>query len=196
RPVYLRGVNRHEHHDRFGSAVPKETVLEDVRVLKAHNINAVRTSHYPPDSYFLELADRYGLYVIDEANIEAHANYSTLCDDLRYRAAFVDRVSRMVLRDRNHACVIAWSLGNESGYVANHDAAAGWVRSVDPTRPLHYEGAIASDWSGVHHPTDIVCPMYPSIDSSVQWARTADDHRPLIMCEYAHAMGNRCGNLA
>ncbi|HEY8456320.1 MAG TPA: glycoside hydrolase family 2 TIM barrel-domain containing protein [Actinopolymorphaceae bacterium] len=196
KPVYIRGVNRHEHHDRFGSAVPREMVRRDVAVLKAFNVNAVRTSHYPPDPYFLELADIYGLYVIDEANIEAHANYTSLCDDPRYQPAFVDRVSRMVLRDRNHPCIIAWSLGNESGYGANHDAAAAWVRRVDPTRPVHYEGAIAPDWSGGHAATDLVCPMYPSIDQIVEWAQTTSDHRPLIMCEYAHAMGNSCGNLA
>ncbi|WP_020574870.1 glycoside hydrolase family 2 TIM barrel-domain containing protein [Actinopolymorpha alba] len=194
--VYIRGVNRHEHHDEFGSAVPRETVVNDVRVLKAFNVNAVRTSHYPPDPYFLELADTYGFYVIDEANIESHANYDTLCDDPRYQAAFVDRVSRMVLRDRNHPSIIAWSLGNESGYGANHDAAAGWVRRVDPSRLVHYEGAIARDWSDGHPSSDLVCPMYPSIDRIVEWATTTDDHRPLIMCEYAHAMGNSCGNLA
>jgi beta-galactosidase len=196
RAVAIRGVNRHEHHDTFGSAVPRETVERDVAVLKASNVNAVRTSHYPPDPYFLELADAYGLYVVDEANIEAHANYPTLCNDPRYQGAFVDRVSRMVLRDRNHPCVIAWSLGNETGYGSNHDAAAGWVRRVDRSRPLHYEGAIAADWSAGHPATDLVCPMYPSIDSIVEWASTTTDHRPLIMCEYAHAMGNSCGNLA
>lgn len=194
--VTIRGVNRHEHHDRYGSAVPLETVRRDVEVLKAFNVNAVRTSHYPPDPAFLDLADAYGLYVIDEANIEAHANYSTLCDDPRYQAAFLDRVSRMVLRDRNHPSIIAWSLGNESGYGPNHDAAAAWVRRVDPSRVLHYEGAIAADWSGGHASTDLVCPMYPSIDRIVEWATTTTDHRPLIMCEYAHAMGNSCGNLA
>ncbi|MGW5362428.1 glycoside hydrolase family 2 TIM barrel-domain containing protein [Actinopolymorpha pittospori] len=195
KPVYIRGVNRHEHHDRFGSAVPKETVEQDVRVLKAFNVNAVRTSHYPPDPYFLELADIYGLYVIDEANIEAHANYTTICDDPRYQAAFVDRVSRMVIRDRNHPSIFAWSLGNESGYGPNHDAAAGWVRRVDPTRIVHYEGAIAPDWSAGHPSSDLICPMYPSIDRIVEWAKTTTDFRPLIMCEYAHAMGNSVGNL-
>ncbi|MFD2083347.1 beta-galactosidase [Actinopolymorpha cephalotaxi] len=196
RPVYIRGVNRHEHHETFGSAVPKETVEQDVRVLKAFNVNAVRTSHYPPDPYFLELADVHGFYVVDEANIEAHANYTTVCDDPRYQAAFVDRVSRMVLRDRNHPSIIAWSLGNESGYGPNHDAAAGWVRRVDPTRVVHYEGAIAPDWSAGHPSSDLICPMYPSIDRIVEWAKTTTDFRPLIMCEYAHAMGNSCGNLA
>ena len=194
--VYIKGVNRHEHHDRFGSAVPRETVLEDVRVLKQFNVNAVRTSHYPPDPYFLDLADEFGFYVIDEANIEAHANYNTICADPRYQAAFVDRISRMVLRDRNHPSIISWSLGNETGYGPNHDAAAAWVRRVDPTRPIHYEGAIAPDWSAGHPSSDLVCPMYPSIDRIVEWAKTTNDHRPLIMCEYAHAMGNSVGNLA
>lgn len=195
--VYFHGVNRHEHHETRGSAVPRDLMRKDVEVLKAFNVNAVRTSHYPPDPYFLDLCDEYGLYVIDEANIESHANYTTLCEDPRYQAAFVDRVSRMVLRDRNHPSIIAWSLGNESGYGANNDAAAGWVRRVDPSRVLHYEGAIGGhQWEGGHHATDLVCPMYPSIDSIVEWAKTTTDWRPLIMCEYAHAMGNSCGNLA
>lgn len=197
KPVYIRGVNRHEHHDRLGTAVPRETVLKDVEVLKAFNFNAVRTSHYPPDPYFLDLADEYGLYVIDEANIESHDNSDSLCADPRYQAAFLDRVSRMVLRDRNHPSIISWSLGNESGYGVNHDAAAAWVRRVDPSRPLHYERAAAlTDWAGAHLATDMICPMYPSIESIVNWAKKTADNRPLIMCEYAHAMGNSCGNLA
>lgn len=196
KPVYIKGVNRHEHHDRLGSAVDRETMRHDIAVLKEFNVNAVRTSHYPPDPYFLDLCDEHGLYVIDEANIETHAHYNQINRDPRYLAAFVDRGSRMVRRDGNHASVIVWSLGNESGYGPHHDAMAGWIRHYDDSRPLHYEGAIAGNWSGGHPATDIVCPMYPSIASIVEWADTTDDYRPLIMCEYAHAMGNSCGNLA
>ena len=196
RPITLRGVNRHEHHDRLGSVVPASLAEQDVQVLKAFNVNAVRTSHYPPDPYFLELCDTYGLYVVDEANIETHANTRTICDDPRYQAAFLDRVSRMVARDRNHPSIIMWSLGNESGYGRNHDAAAAWVRRTDPSRALHYEGAISEDWAGGHTATDVVCPMYPSIDAIVEWAEKSEDWRPLIMCEYSHAMGNSNGSLA
>ncbi len=196
RAVYIKGVNRHEHHERRGSAVDRETMRRDVALLKSFNVNAVRCSHYPPDPYFLDLCDEYGLYVVDEADIESHAHYDSICRDPRYAAAFLDRGSRMVLRDRNHPAVILWSLGNESGYGPNHDAMAGWIRHTDPSRPLHYEGALRRGWDSGHPSSDIVCPMYPSIAAIVEWAQTTTDHRPLIMCEYAHAMGNSCGNLA
>lgn len=129
------------------------------------------------------------------ADLESHAFWGSLCDDPRYLPAWVDRVSRMVLRDRNHASVIAWSLGNESGYGANHDAAAAWVRRVDPSRPLHYEGAIRFDWTAGAGVTDIICPMYPSIAALVEHAASGRQRGPLIMCEYSHAMGNGNGTL-
>lgn len=209
RRVMIKGVNRHDHDDTFGKAVPRERMLEDVRLLKQFNFNAVRTSHYPNDPQFLDLCDEYGLYVIDEANIESHAFYNQICRDGRYAGAFLDRVRNMVLRDRNHPSIIAWSLGNESGYGPNHDAAAGWARAADPTRPLHYEGAISRwqtgrnwedsppspvAWDGGRHATDIVCPMYPRISSIVAWAKTTRDPRPMILCEYSHAMGNSNGS--
>ena len=198
--VFFKGVNRHEHDDIAGRALTRATMEADIRLMKQFNINAVRTSHYPPDSYWLELCDRYGLYVIDEANIEAHAFYFDLCSDPRYTAAFVERVQAMVERDKNHPSILLWSLGNESGYGANHDAAAGWVRGYDPTRPLHYEGAISrwmgASWEGGHRATDIICPMYPEIAEIVQWAETTTDWRPMILCEYSHAMGNSNGSLA
>jgi beta-galactosidase len=196
-PVRINGVNRHEHDDRRGRALTRESMERDILLMKRFNVNAVRTAHYPDDPYWLDLCDRYGLYVIDEANIESHAYYDQLCDDSRYQAAWLERVSNVVERDKNHPSVILWSLGNESGYGVNHDAAAGWVRRRDPSRPLHYEGAIRRDWTGGAAATDIVCPMYPELRSIVEWAeRDTDDPRPLIMCEYSHAMGNSNGGLA
>lgn len=194
-PVLFAGVNRHEHDDTRGRALTRESMETDIRLMKRYNVNAVRTSHYPDDPYWLELCDRFGLYVIDEANVESHAYYDELCRDPRYRNQWVERVANMVERDKNHPSVIVWSLGNESGYGPNHDAAAGWVRARDASRPLHYEGAIRGDWSGGHAATDIVCPMYPEVDWIEEWTET-DDSRPMILCEYSHAMGNSNGGLA
>ena len=173
--MLIRGVNRHEHDDRRGRVVSRELMETDARLMKQSNVNAVRTSHYPNDPYWLDLCDRYGLYVIDEANIESHAYYDELCHDPRYAGAFLERTRNMVERDKNHPSVICWSLGNESGYGPNHDAAAGWVRGRDPSRPLHYEGAIKGDWAGGHRATDVVCPMYPELDAIVAWAESAED---------------------
>jgi len=196
RPVRICGVNRHDHDDRRGRAVTRELMDADVRLMKRFNVNAVRCSHYPNDPYWLELCNRHGLYVIDEANIEAHAYYDDLCADPRYAAAFLERVRNMVERDKNHPSVILWSLGNESGYGPNHDTAADWLRERDPTRPLHYEGAINRDWSGGQRATDVVCPMYAGVDSIEAYARESSDPRPLILCEFSHAMGNSNGGLA
>jgi beta-galactosidase len=196
RPVLIRGVNRHDHDDVRGRAVTPELMETDARLMKQFNVNAVRTSHYPNDPYWLDLCDRYGLYVVDEANVESHAYYDELCRDPRYASAFLERAQNMVERDKNHPAVILWSLGNESGYGPNHDATAGWIRARDPSRPLHYEGAIARDWSGGDQATDVVCPMYPALEAIEAWATTTDDPRPLIMCEYSHAMGNSNGGLA
>lgn len=196
RPVLIRGVNRHDFDPSTGRVVGEEEMRADLVAMKRFGFNTVRTSHYPNDPRFLDLADELGLYVIDEANIESHAFWGSLCDDPRYLPAWVDRVSRMVLRDRNHPSVIAWSLGNESGYGANHDAAAAWVRRADPSRPLHYEGAIRFDWTAGANVTDIICPMYPSIAALVAHATSGRQRGPLIMCEYSHAMGNSNGGLA
>jgi beta-galactosidase len=196
RPLRICGVNRHDHDDRRGRAVTRELMEADLRLMKAFNVNAVRCSHYPNDPYWLDLCDRHGLYVIDEANIEAHAYYDEMCNDPRYADAFMERVRNMVERDKNHPSVILWSLGNESGYGPNHDAAADWLRERDPTRPLHYEGAIHSDWSGGRRATDVVCPMYADVDSIEAFAEFSDDPRPLILCEFSHAMGNSNGGLA
>ena len=168
----------------------------DAALMKRFSLNAVRTAHYPNDPYWSELCDEYGLYVVDEADIECHAHLANLCRDTRYTNAYLERGMRMVLRDQNHPCVILWSLGNESGYGPNHDALAGWIRAHDPTRPLHYEGALEWNWHKEHTATDVICPMYPSVEEIVSWARSGHGERPLIMCEYAHAMGNSSGNLA
>lgn len=195
--VYIKGVNRHDHDDTTGKALSREVMEKDIKLMKQFNINAVRTSHYPNDVYWLELCDRYGIYLVDEANIEAHAYHGELCRDLRYTNAFVERVRGMVERDKNHPSVIFWSLGNESGYGPNHDAAAGYVRGTDPSRPLHYEGAINGDWvNGGVRVSDVICPMYPQIQQIINWAKAKKGKRPLIMCEYSHAMGNSNGCLS
>ena len=196
RRVYLRGVNRHDVHPDTGRVLTADQMREDLELVKRFGFNAVRTSHYPNDPALLDAADELGLYVVDEADIESHAYADRIADDPRYLGAFVDRVSRMVRRDLNHACVILWSLGNESAHGVNHDAAAGWVRAYDPTRPLHYEGAIRLDRHAGHAVTDVVCPMYASIEEIVGYARSSGADRPLILCEYSHAMGNSNGNLA
>jgi len=196
RPVLIKGVNRHDHHELLGKTVTRESMLEDVLLMKRFNINAVRTAHYPNDSHFYDLCDEYGLYVVDEANIESHAFLRSICNDPRYAQAFLERGMRMVQRDENHPCIIVWSLGNESGYGPHHDAMAGWIRRYDPTRPLQYEGALEWNLYGEAAATDVICPMYTSIDELVAWAKSGHGERPLILCEYAHSMGNSCGGLS
>ena len=194
--AYLRGVNRHDFDQHTGRVIAPDSMRADLVTMKQFGFNALRTSHYPNDPYLLDFADELGLYVIDEADIETHAYQSTLCDDPRYLNQWVTRVSRMVERDKNHPAIIAWSLGNESGHGTNHDAAAGWVRRYDPSRPLHYEGAIRFDWASDQRVSDITCPMYPEIRSIVAHARSGLQRHPLILCEYSHAMGNSNGTLA
>ncbi|WP_199614039.1 glycoside hydrolase family 2 TIM barrel-domain containing protein [Paenibacillus alkalitolerans] len=194
KPVILKGVNRNEFHPDLGFVVTMESMLEDILLMKKHNINAVRTSHYPNDTRWLDLCDRYGLYVIDEADLETHGchfigNESHLAQDPAWRRHFVDRAVRMVERDKNHPSVIIWSLGNESGYGENHDAMAEWVRQADPTRPIHYERAKDAPI------VDIVSSMYPSLEDLIEQGEKTDDQRPFLMVEYAHAMGNSAGNL-
>lgn len=196
RAVLIRGVNRHDFDQQTGRVVSPEDMRADVALMKQFNVNAVRTSHYPNDPLFLDLCDEYGLYVVDEADIESHAFYEDVCWDPRYRSQFVDRVARMATRDRHHPSIILWSLGNESGYGANHDAAAGWLRRFDPSRPLHYEGAMKFDWASGQTASDITCPMYPPIAAIVAHARSDEQRHPLIMCEFSHAMGNSNGTLA
>ncbi|HRA66379.1 MAG TPA: glycoside hydrolase family 2 TIM barrel-domain containing protein, partial [Caldilinea sp.] len=198
--VLIKGMNLHDHDDVTGRALTRERMVSDLERMKQYNVNAIRTSHYPKDPLFYDLCDEYGFYVIDEANIESHAFFREVCRDPRYTHAFVERVQNMVERDKNHPCIIFWSLGNESGYGPNHDAAAGWVRGYDPSRPLHYEGAI-SVWAGAgmkggERVTDVMCPMYPTISRIIEYSQANADPRPLIMCEYSHAMGNSNGSLS
>ena len=207
--VLIKGVNRHEHDERTAKTISVESMVHDIKLMKQHNFNAVRTAHYPNDPRWYELCNRYGLYIIDEANIESHSNYDALCREESYAAAFLDRVQRMVRRDFHHPCIIGWSLGNEAGYGENHDAAAAWIRRYDPLRVIHYEGAVRPEWGqGAHtleslkrgsFATDLVCPMYPPIALIEEWDRTTDadrDPRPLVMSEYSHAMGNSNGSLS
>ena len=195
-PVVIRGVNRHEHDDVRGKTVTRESMVADIRLMKQFNFNAVRTAHYPNQSVWYDLCDEYGLYVIDEANVESHAHLRSLSDDPRWGPAIEERCRRMVERDKNHPCIIAWSLGNEAGAGIAFDPAAAWIRRYDPTRLLHYEGGLDWNWYRDHATTDLICPMYPSIDDMVAWAKSGHGDRPMILCEYSHAMGNSNGSLA
>ena len=199
--VMIKGVNYHDHDPINGKAISLELLKKDLHLMKSFNINAIRTSHYPKDPAFYDLCDQLGFYVIDEANIEAHAFYQDLCHDPRYTDAFISRVMSMVERDKNHPCIILWSLGNESGYGQNHDAVAGYIRGLDPTRPLHYEAALGNywdgdEWQGGSRVSDVVCPMYPPIENLVSWSQNDHGDRPLICCEYSHCMGNSNGSLS
>ena len=195
-PITFYGINRHDFNRFTGRVLTRDDMRQDLLELKRWNFNAVRTSHYPNDAAFLDLCDELGFYVIGEANIESHAFISSICNDTRYLTAFVDRVGRMVQRDIHHPSVVMWSLGNESGAGSNHEAAAAYARSFDPSRPLHYEGGIRGNWMGSHSLTDVIPPMYPSINAIKEYAKSAKADRPLIMCEYSHAMGNSNGTLA
>lgn len=189
RPILLRGVNRHEHDPAVGRYVSTDLMLTDILLLKRHHINAVRTSHYPNDPRWYDLCDEYGIYLYDEANIESHAVWDRLTKDPDWEPAFLDRVQRMVERDKNHPSVIVWSLGNESGFGPNHVACSEWIRAHEPTRLIHYHPA------GDDPAVDILGPMYPSVQQIIDLARTPGETRPVIMCEYAHSMGNSTGNL-
>ncbi len=202
-PIMLKGVNRHEHHPELGRAVPMESMLTDVMLMKQHNINAVRTSHYPTDPRFLALCDRYGLYVIDEADLECHGfqmigNLDQLSDDPSWEDAYMDRMIRMVERDKNHPSVIMWSLGNESGFGCNHVAMGSWAKERDPGRLLHYEGETRLCFHGENggaQVADVYSTMYTSVEEMIEVGKRTDLDKPHIMCEYAHAMGNGPGGL-
>lgn len=197
-PVEIHGVNLHEHHPVTGHVMDSAMRVEDIRTMKRHNINAVRTSHYPQAPQWYELCDLYGIYVVDEANIECHG-FGTGDRDWRnnpehpavspdFREAILDRELMLVHRDKNHPSVITWSLGNESANGPNFVEAYRLIKELDSSRPVQYEPA---DENGN---TDIVCPMYPSVESMARYATRTDVTRPYIMCEYAHAMGNSSGN--
>ncbi len=191
KPILLKGVNRHEHDPNTGHVITENMMRRDLELMKLNNINAVRTCHYPNVSRWYELCDEYGIYVIDEANIESHGmgyGERSLAKDTAWKQAHLERTIRMVERDKNHPCVVFWSLGNEAGDGVNFEATSTWIRHRDPSRPVHYERA------GMGANTDVYCPMYPSVDYLKKWS-SKPQPKPLIMCEYAHSMGNSTGNL-
>ncbi len=192
RPVLLKGVDRHEHDPVTAHVVSRESMEKDIRMMKQNNINTVRTCHYPDDPYWYELCDKYGLYVIDEANIESHGmGYNparTLGNNPLFMKAHLARVEALVERDKNHPSVVIWSMGNEAGDGVNFDTCFAWMHERDNTRPVQYERA------ELGKNTDIFCPMYAGIDYLSNYASEPRE-RPLILCEYAHAMGNSTGNL-
>ncbi|WNH11967.1 glycoside hydrolase family 2 TIM barrel-domain containing protein [Thalassobellus suaedae] len=210
-PVKMIGVNRHDHHMKNGKSVSRADMEADVKLLKQFNFNAVRTSHYPNDPYFYDLCDTYGIYVMDEANLETHGTRGKLSNVPEWSNAFLERVVRMVERDKNHPSIVIWSLGNESGMGPNHATMAGWIKEMDPTRYIHYEGAQgdATDARykknyfdlGKGNPTDskwvdMLSRMYPQPQELQDLIDdTSFDKRPVLMCEYAHAMGNSLGNM-
>jgi beta-galactosidase len=193
RSIKLFGVNRHEHDPDHGRAIPVSRMIQDIKLLKQHNINAVRTSHYPDDPTWYDLCDQYGIYLIDEANLESHGLKGYLSNVAGWHNAFVERAIRMVERDKNHPSVIFWSLGNETGCGPNHAAMSAWIKEYDPTRPIHYEGAAGNP---VDYPyVDMISRMYARIPQIIRLATDPVDDRPMVLCEYAHAMGNSVGNL-
>lgn len=190
-PVLLKGVNRHEHDPWTGHIISEASMRQDIELMKRSNINAVRTCHYPDDPLWYDLCDEYGLYLIDEANIESHGmgyGPESLAKDPAWETAHLDRVERMYERDKNHASIIIWSLGNEAGDGVNFEKAYAWLKKADPTRPVQYERA------ELRAHTDIYCPMYESIEGMLKYVEKKPT-RPLIQCEYAHSMGNSTGNL-
>ncbi len=228
-PIKLYGVNRHDHSDTGGKTVTREEMEEDVKLMKQYNFNSVRASHYPNDPYFNELCDEYGIYVIDEANLETHHQKGYLSNRPDWSNSFMERAVRMVVRDRNHPSIIMWSLGNESGCGPNHAAMAGWIKDYDPTRYIHYEGAqgipehplykpvgrkqasivtseivyneeikevlSGSSYANPDDPAyvDVISRMYPLVPDLIAMAEDPILNRPILMCEYAHSMGNSTG---
>jgi beta-galactosidase len=199
KPILIKGVNRHETDPAHGHTISRELMEMDIRLMKLFNINALRTSHYPNDAYIYELCNKYGIYVMDEANIESHGiGYSldkTLANQPTWKDAHMERCQRMVERDKNQPCIISWSLGNEAGNGYNYYLAYLWIKNRDKSRPIHHERALVG-WSfSAEWNTDIIAPMYPSPGDIKRYAeQSPDPYRPFIMCEYAHAMGNSMGN--
>ena len=190
-PVLVKGVNRHEH-SQLGRTVSKELMEEDIKLMKQHNINTVRNSHYPAHPYWYQLCDRYGLYMIDEANIESHGmgyGPASLAKDSTWLTAHMDRTHRMYERSKNHPAIVIWSLGNEAGNGINFERTYDWLKSVEKNRPVQYERAEEN------YNTDIYCRMYRSVDVIKEYVARKDIYRPFILCEYLHAMGNSCGGM-
>ncbi len=190
-PVLVKGVNRHEH-SQLGRTVSKELMEKDIKLMKQHNINTVRNSHYPAHPYWYQLCDRYGLYMIDEANIESHGmgyGPASLAKDSTWLTAHMDRTHRMYERSKNHPAIVIWSLGNEAGNGINFERTYDWLKSVEKNRPVQYERAEEN------YNTDIYCRMYRSVDVIKEYVARKDIYRPFILCEYLHAMGNSCGGM-
>lgn len=185
--IIIRGVNRHEHDPVSGRYVTREAMIADIKLMKQNNINAVRTSHYTNAPMWYRLCNEYGLYLCAEANLESHQFWSRFAQDSTWERSFQDRNAGNVEPNKNHPSIIYWSLGNETGFGQNHVKMSDWIHKNDPTRPVHYNPA------GTDPSVDIVAPMYPTVEGYIANAR--DDKRPVIMCEYAHAMGNSVGNL-
>ena len=192
RPIVIKGVDRHETDPHTGHVVSRASMEKDIALMKQHNINAVRSSHYPNHPYWYDLCDRFGLYVVDEANIESHplalSEATQLGNEMSWLPAHLDRLERMYYRDRNHPSIIIWSLGNEAGEGEVFRTLYRRLKELDPSRPVQYEPAGEEDY------TDIFCPMYPKPERLVQYAESGAE-KPAIMIEYAHAMGNSVGNL-
>lgn len=191
-PILIKGVNRHEHDMHKGRSISVESMIEDIRLMKLFNINAVRTCHYPNHEEWYDLCNEYGIYLVDEANIESHGMEAhpdgTLANMEGWDIPFMERMERMVERDKNITAIITWSLGNESGYGKHFETLYHWTKKRDASRPVQYEGG------GVKGLSDIYCPMYGRVWLLRQWVNQRQP-RPLILCEYAHAMGNSVGNL-
>lgn len=190
--VLFKGVNRHELSPDKGYVVSPEQMLQDIQLMKQLNINAVRTCHYPDDNLWYDLCDQYGLYVVAEANLESHGmgyEESTLAKNATYDIAHMERNQRNIQRNFNHPSIIFWSLGNEAGFGPNFEQCYRWVKQEDPSRVVQYEQAHGNDF------TDVYCPMYPKYATVEKYAKRTDTTKPLIACEYAHAMGNSMGGL-
>ena len=191
-PVLFKGVNRHEHSPITGHYVDEKLMIKDIELMKQYNINAVRTSHYPNIPKWYKLCNKYGLYLMDEANIESHGMslipITSLASKPTWEKAHLERVANMLERDKNEPSVVIWSMGNESGDGANFEAASDYIHSIDLTRPVHYQGAKKDKY------VDIVSEMYSKVERLEKYAQSNPD-RPFILCEYAHSMGNSTGNL-
>ncbi|WP_299552304.1 glycoside hydrolase family 2 TIM barrel-domain containing protein [Seonamhaeicola sp.] len=202
-PVLIFGVNRHDHDPITGKVISEVSMLKDIKLMKQLNLNAVRTSHYPNDERWYDLCDEHGIYVMDEANLESHGLGGKLSNNPAWSSAFLERAVRMVERDKNHPSIVFWSLGNESGSGFNHATMANWIRSYDPTRPVHYEGAQTTGGKAkvenkiLKDPlyVDMISRMYNPIEYMAKMSELEGETRPIIWCEYAHSMGNSTGNL-